>query len=223
MAAAAAAAATPPPLPPNKVPGKLSAADKAVVAAAFNALRRTDASPHASGLRIGDTLTSRFLFTVSNPRPLDTRALRALRTKHGTVRRVTLDLPCACVRVECWRSDHAADARKPCKRKRRDELAPLAHLPVDLDDAITSAASRDHDAAALRAVLLWVLNREEDFCVFDFHVEHDESNGHFTLHMEHFDAVSDAFVLALHAAWRNLVHAVHVDWSTQALIVTVTP
>lgn len=221
-----AAAPSPPPLPASKVPGKLSAADKSVVAQAFNALRRTDASPHTSGLRISDTLTSRYFFTVSNPRALDTTALRALRAKHGNVRKVTLDLPCSCVRVECWRSEHDdKGAGKPShKRKRRDEpLPPLTQLPADLDNVLRTAATRPHDVAALRTVLLWVLNREEDFCTFDLHVERDETNDHFTLHMQNFDAVTDGFVLGLHAAWRNLVRAVHVDWSSQTLIVTVTP
>ena len=69
--------------------------------------------------------------------------------------------------------------------------------------------------------MLWVLNREEEFCLFDLHVRRDEAQNTYTLAMGQFDAVADTFVLDLCAQWRTLVRDVQIDWATQSVVVHV--
>ena len=218
-------AAAPAPLSASAVPGSLSAEDRAVVADGFNALRNVEAAPPASGLRIVDLLDSRFMFTVSHPRSLNAAALRALALKLKSVRNITLDLPRAAVRVECWRAAHAssstpAAAQTRGRKRKRGAAAPLLALPEDLD-ALLTAAARPDDVRALREIVLWVLRRDEEFCVFDLQVRRDEAQNAYTLVMGEFDAVSDTFLLDLCDQWRTLVRDAHVDWATQSVVVHV--
>jgi hypothetical protein len=206
------------------VPGKLCAGDRALVAAGFNALRNpnnnsAEATPLASGLRITDTLDSRFMFTVSNPRNLNLAQLRALALKLGSLRRMVLDLPRNCARVECWRAAHTP-AGGGGARKRKRGVVPATALPPYLAEPLREAAA-DADYDALQGVLLWVLNRDEEFCTFDFAVEHDAASNTYTLSLQNFDAVTHAFVAALHTQWQGLVRDVVLDWSSQTLVVCV--
>lgn len=217
------AAAAPKTLSASSVPGSLSAKDREVVADGFNALRNNNPQPSpASGLRIVDLLDSRFIFTVTHPRPLNAAAFRALALKLKTVRKVTLDLPRNAVRVECWRAtqqpDHGGGGKRSGKRKRG--AAPVVQLPQELETALKTNAAPD-DRPALREIVLWVLNREEEFCLFDLHVRRDEAQNTYTLAMGQFDAVADTFVLDLCAQWRTLVRDVQIDWATQSVVVHV--
>lgn len=215
------AAAAPTTLSPSAVPGVLSAADRAVVADGFNALGNVHASPPASGLRIVDLLDSRFIFTISHPRRVNLAALRALSLKLKTVRRITLDLPRAAVRVECWRTGHKVPTQVSSSRKRkRNTLAPVTTLPPSVAAALQDGA-RAEDEAALQEILLYVLNREEHFCTFDLEVRRNEAENGYSLAMGPFDAVSLQCLSDLCAQWRTLVRDVHVDWGTQSVVVHV--
>ena len=210
-------------LRPDDVPGKLCAEDRALVVAGFNALRNPNnnsaaAAPLASGLRITDTLESRFLFTVSNPRNLDWASLRALVLKLTSLRSMVLDLPRNCVRVECWRAQKTPPGRGTRKRKRG--VLPVLALPEYLADPLRQKAA-EADYPALEEVLLWIVNRDEEFCTFDFGVEHDAASNTYTLSLRGFDAVTLGFVAALHEEWQGLVRDVVLDWSSQTIVVCV--
>ena len=200
----------------DDVPGNLCAEDRALVVAGFRALRNDAAPPLASGLRITDTLASRFMFTVSHPRSLHSADLRALALKLTSLRRMTLDLPRNCVRVECWR----AQQKNVGGSKRKRGMLPVTDLPEELADPLRRTAS-GADYRALEQFLLWVINHEAEFCTFDFAVEHDAASNTYTLSLQNFDAVTYAFVDAAHTQWRGLVRDVILDWSSRTLVVCV--
>ena len=114
------AAAAPKTLSASSVPGSLSAKDREVVADGFNALRNNNPQPSpASGLRIVDLLDSRFIFTVTHPRPLNAAAFRALALKLKTVRKVTLDLPRNAARRRVLARNAAAGPRRRRRKTQR--------------------------------------------------------------------------------------------------------
>ena len=207
------------PLDPDKVPGKLCAEDRALVAEGFNTLRGTDAAPTASGLRITDTLESRFRFEVSHPRNLNAVQLRALTLKLGSLRRLVLDLPRNTVRVECWRTGRVP--AEAVSRKRKRGLEPLTTLPADWTALLRQAVTVPTDYKALRGVLLYVLNRDEEFCIGGVAVAHNAATNTYTVSLQGFDAVTSAFIAELQDAWQSLVQDVVVDWSAQTLVVCV--
>lgn len=207
--------AAPTALTPAEVPGKLCAEDRRVVAQGFNALRETKASPRPSGLRIVDTLDSRFVFTVSNPSNVSVKHLQSLRLKLQSTRSIALDLPRASISVECWRSNWKE--RRGGGKKRRRPTEGVLQLPSYLEETLAGVQS-DTERAAIAAVLLWVLNRDEDFCTFDLEIARDETTNVYTLRLENFESVTCGFLVDLSKHWRSLVKDVIVEWSSQALI-----
>lgn len=198
-----------------EVPGKLCADDRRVVAEGFNALRETKTSPRPSGLRIVDTLESRFVFTVSNPANISVKHLQSLRHKLQSTRSIALDLPRASISVECWRSTWKE--RRNAAKKRRRASESVSELPPYLEKALAQVQSATV-RAAIAAVLLYVLQRDEDFCTFDLDISRDETTNVYTLRLENFDPVSDGFLVDLSNQWRALVKDIIVEWSSQALI-----
>lgn len=207
--------AAPTPLTASEVPGKLCAEDRRIVAEGFNALRETKASPRQSGLRIVDTLDSRFIFTVSNPTNVSVKHLRSLHLKLQNTKHVVLDMPRASISIECWRSNWKK--KRGGGKKRRRPVEAVSELPAYLVRAIEGAQS-ETEREAIEAVLMWVLNRDEDFCTFDAELTLDESKNMYTLRMENFDAVTADFLFELSDQWRSLVKDAIVEWSSQALI-----
>lgn len=195
------------------VPGQLCEEDKTGVATGFNALSRRESSPKASGLRIIDTLDSRFVFVVTHPRNVNLTLLKTLCRSIGGVRGVVLDVPRDCVRVECWRSSRP---RKRRGKKRPRPVRELLQLPERLVEALQPCKS-----VHVHEVLLWILNRPEDFCTFDVDVEVDESAGAYLVRMSRFDAVTDAFLNDMTEQWRTVVKDVVVEWSRKSLTLVI--
>lgn len=202
------------PLEASGVPGQLCAEDKNGVATGFNALRRRESSPKASGLRIIDTLDSRFVFVVTHPRNVNITLLRTLCRSVGGVRRVVLDIPRDCVKVECWRSSRPRTKRG---KKRMRQVQELLELPRSL--ALTL---RRCDSKRLNELVLWILNRPEDFCMFDVAVEEDEGGDAYHVSLLGFDAVTDAFLTDMAEQWRTVVRDVVVEWSKKCVTLVVS-
>ena len=202
------------PLEASAVPGQLCKEDKHSVAAGFNALRRRESSPKTSGLRIIDTLDTRFVFVVTHPRNVNMLLLKTLTRRIAGIRRVVLDIPRDCVKVECWRSLRT-DTRRGTKRSR--EMRELLALPESLARALEPC-----DSANLNELMLWILNRPEDFCVFDVEVERDEGASAYHVRMAGFDAVTDAFVRDLADQWRTVVRDVVVEWPRKCVTLVVS-
>jgi hypothetical protein len=70
--------------------------------------------------------------------------------------------------------------------------------------------------------MLWILNRPEDFCVFDVAVEKDESANAYHVRMVGFDAVTDAFLRDLAEQWRTVVRDVVVEWPRKCVTLVVS-
>ena len=197
------AAAAPKTLSASSVPGSLSAKDREVVADGFNALRNNPQPSPASGLRIVDLLDSRFIFTVTHPRPLNAAAFRALALKLKTVRKVTLDLPRNAVRVECWRAtqqpDHGGGGGKRSGKRKRGaapsyscrRARPRSKPTQPPTTAPRFARSCSGFSTARRSFVF-------STCTYG-----DETQNTYTLAMGQFDAVADTFVLDLCAQWRT--------------------
>ena len=202
------------PLEASAVPGQLCQEDKNSVAVGFNALRRRESSPKTSGLRIIDTLDTRFVFVVTHPRNVNMLLLKTLTRSVAGIRRVVLDIPRDCVKVECWRSSRA-ETRRGTKRPR--QVQELLALPESLARALARC-----DSDNLNELMLWILNRPEDFCVFDVAVEKDEGANAYHVRMVGFDAVTDAFLRELAEQWRTVVRDVVVEWPRKCVTLVVS-
>ena len=202
------------PLEASAVPGQLCQKDKNSVAVGFNALRRRESSPKTSGLRIIDTLDTRFVFVVTHPRNVNMLLLKTLSRSVAGIRRVVLDIPRDCVKVECWRSSRA-ETRRGTKRPR--QVQELLALPESLARALARC-----DSDNLNELMLWILNRPEDFCVFDVAVEKDEGANAYHVRMVGFDAVTDAFLRELAEQWRTVVRDVVVEWPRKCVTLVVS-
>lgn len=202
------------PLEAEGVPGQLCQEDKNSVAVGFNTLRLRESSPKSSGLRIVDTLASRFLFVVTNPRNVNLLLLRTLLRSVGGARQVTLDLPHNCARVECWRSSQAT--RKKSRKRPRQPQEILA-LPPSLQAALSKCQSQ-----SVEDIVLWILNRPEDFCTFRVEVEKDVGASAYHVRLVGFDAVSDDFLLEMANQWPTAIRDVVVEWSKRSVTLVVT-
>lgn len=202
------------PLEPSGVPGQLCQEDKISVATGFNALRRRESSPKTSGLRIIDTLETRFVFVVTHPRNVNMLLLKTLTRSVSGVRRVVLDIPRDCIKVECWRSS-CARAKRGTKRHR--QVQELLELPESL-----AAALRRCDSANLDELMLWILNRPEDFCAFEVNVEKDSGAGAYHVRLIGFDAITDDFLREMAEQWRTVVRDVVVEWSRGCVTLVVS-
>ena len=202
------------PLEAGDVPGQLCRGDKNSVAVGFNALRRSESSPKSSGLRIVDTLDTRFVFVVTHPRNVNMLLLKTLTRSVAGIRRVVLDIPRDCVKVECWRSS-CAETKRGTKRHRQVE--ELVKLPGSLATALAPC-----DSANVNALMLWIINRPEDFCVFDVTVEKDESANAYYVRLVEFDAVTHDFLEDMANQWRTVVTNIVVEWSRKCVTLTVS-
>ena len=202
------------PLEASGVPGQLCLEDKNGVATGFNALRRRESSPKVSGLRIVDTLDTRFVFVVTHPRNVNLLLLKSLCRSVGGIRRVVLDIPRDCAKVECWRSSRPGAKRGT---KRRRQVQELLELPERLATALQRCNS-----ANINALMLWILNRPEDFCTFDVTVEKDESTSAWHVRLIGFDAVTGAFLREMEEQWRTVLRDVLVEWSRQCVTLVLS-
>lgn len=206
-------------LSPNNVPGKLHHDDRVIVAHGFNALRNRNPSPQTSGLRIVDTLDSRFVFTVSHPGNVSVSKLKSLCLKLKNTRQVLLDLPRSSISVECWRTNWKSNSRG--RKRRRPAVEEVTSLPHYLSAPLQEEVKDVTERKAIHEILLWVLNREEDFCTFDFQLTKNQTKNDYTLRMENFDAVTSDFLFDLCSHWGSLVKEAIVEWSSQAIILCV--
>ena len=202
------------PLEASGVPGQLCQEVKNSVAVGFNALRRRESSPKTSGLRIIDTLDTRFVFVVTHPRNVNMLLLKTLTRSVAGIRSVVLDIPRDCVKVECWRSTRA-DTRRGKKRAR--QVSELLTLPESLARALERC-----DSVHVNELMLWILNRPEDFCVFDVAVEKDEGANAYHIRMVGFDAVTAAFFEELAEQWRTVVRDIVVEWPRKCVTLVVS-
>lgn len=204
-----------------QIPGRVSNADKRIIAGAYHLLRRRPDAGKRSALRVVDSLDSRYRFQVSNPRDLDSNALRALELKLQKCRSVILDLPRSRVIVECWRDTHNEE-RRGKKRARRD-LEDVEELPQYIEDELTPLmTSMPKSVQVLRELMLWIINREEDFVSFVFTVEFDDAAEMFRLSLKGFDAVTLGFVKDLNHQWKTFVRDVVFEFGSKSLTLLVS-
>lgn len=210
------------------VPGRIAVSDKETVKSVYELLGRTTGpSNFVSTLRVVDTLTTRFIFQIGNPRDLDMTTVRNLSLKMSTARSVKFDLPRRAIVIECWRESHSSKkSRKGTKRKREEgiELETIEKLPAYIEEKFSELppAPASSDIPIVRSILLWVLNRPEEFCTFDFDIERNDGDKVFDVYLRGFDAFSLAFVKDLMAQFKTFVKDFILNWSLQTLMLRVS-
>ena len=209
------------------VPGRIAAPDKEMVRSVYELLGRTTGSSNfVSTLRVVDTLVTRFIFQIGNPRDLDMTIMRNLSLKMNRARSVKFDLPRRSIVVECWRESHSSQkSRKGTKRKREEhiELETIEKLPGYIEEKFGELSpALGPDIPIVRSILLWVLNRPEEFCTFDFDIERNDEDEVFDVYLRGFDAFSLAFVKDLMAQFKTFVKDFILDWSSQTLMLRVS-
>lgn len=204
-----------------KIPGRVSPHDKNIISGAYSLLMRREEAGRKSGLRVVDSLDSRYRFQITNPRDVDANALRSLELKLQKCRSVTLDLPRNRIIVECWRESHEAESRGK-KRGRRD-LEDVTELPEYIEAEFAPLVpTMERSVKVLREIMLWVVNRGEDFCSFGFSVERDDATEMFRLRLAGFDAVTLDFVKALNQQWKTFIQSVVFEWGSKSLLLLVS-
>lgn len=210
----------------TEVPGRIATSDKELVASVYELLGRTTGSSNfVSTLRVVDTLTSRYIFQIGNPRDLDMTTMRNLSLKMSTARSVKFDLPRRAIVVECWRESHSDRKENNKKRKREDveELETIETLPDYIEEKLGAVSpSLAGEVPVLRSIMLWVLNRPEDFTEFAFDLTRNEADEVFDMHLRDFDAFSLKFVKNLMGQFKTFVKDLIVDWSSQMLVLRVS-
>ena len=78
------------------------------------------------------------------------------------------------------------------------------------------------DVPVVRSILLWILNRPEEFCAFDFDIARSEGDEVFDVYLRDFDAFSLAFIKDLMAQFKTFVKDIILDWSSQTLVLRVS-
>lgn len=209
------------------VPGRIAASDKDMVRSVYELLGRTTGSSNfVSTLRVVDTLVTRFIFQIGNPRDLDMAIMRNLSLKMSTARRVEFDLPRRAIVIECWRESHSSrKSRKGTKRKREEEidLETIEKLPVYIEEKFNELPpALAPDVPVVRSILLWILNRPEEFCAFDFDIARSEGDEVFDVYLRDFDAFSLALIKDLMAQFKTFVKDIILDWSSQTLMLRVS-
>jgi len=208
------------------VPGRVAASDKQIVSSVYELISRsTSASTFVSTLRVVDTLVSRFIFQIGNPKDLDLSTIRNLVLKLSNARSIVFDLPRRAVLVECWRESHAdkRGKKKGTKRKRDVEIEIIETLPEYIESELAEVSpSLAAGVPVLRSIMLWILNREEDFCEFQFVLVRNEMDELFDVTLKSFDAFTFRFVKELVAQFKTFVRDILVDWSSQSLVLRVT-
>lgn len=198
------------------IPGNISPEDKLVIQGVFDMLCGEETS-----LKVIDSLLSRYIFQIHNPKNLDSALLRSLKLKlHDRLKNLEFDLQSSTVDVECWRCN-AEKRRKGCKRPR--DADKIECLPENIVAALQTVANGDAgDMEKLSQLMLWVVNREERFCVFDVDASLNSETGIYTLRLENFERVALPFVRALHKQWHTFLHNVRFDWGSRALVLEIS-
>ena len=86
----------------------------------------------------------------------------------------------------------------------------------------TVANGNESDLAKLRQIMLWFVNREERFCVFDVDASLNSETGVYTLRLENFERVTLPFIRDLHKQWTAFLQNVRFDWGSRALVLDIS-
>ena len=96
-------------------------------------------------------------------------------------------------------------------------------LPENIVASLQTVANGNAaDLAKLSEIVLWIVNREERFCVFDINASLNSETGIYTLRLENFERVALPFVKALHKQWTTFLHNVRFDWGSRALVLEIS-
>jgi len=208
------------------VPGRIATPDKEIVASVYELLgRTTGSSTFVSTLRVVDTLVSRYIFQIGNPRDIDITTIRNLSLKMNMARSVIFDLPRRAVVIECWRETHSGKKQKGIKRKRGDEteLEAIETLPENIEETLNAISpALASEVPVIRSILLYILNRPEDFCTFEFDLVRNEEDGVFDVYLRRFDAITLSFVKNLMRQFKTFIKDLILDWSSQSLLLRVS-
>lgn len=198
------------------VPGNISPEDKQLICDVFDMLRAEDTS-----LKVIDSLLSRYIFQIANPKNLGSALLRSLKLKlHDRLKNLEFDLQTSTIDIECWRNN-AEKRKKGCKRSREEDNIDC--LPENIVAALQTVANGNAaDLAKLSEIVLWIVNREERFCVFDVDASLNSETGIYTLRLENFERVALRFVRDLHKQWSTFLRNVRFDWSGRALVLEIS-
>lgn len=208
------------------VPGRISSSDKDMIASVYELLgRTTGAANFVSTLRVVDNLVSRFLFQIGNPKDIDMSTMRNLSLKMSNARSLKFDLPRRAVVAECWRESHLEKRRQKGTKRKRDvtEVETIETLPEYMEDELASVPSTfASDVPVIRSIMMWIVNRPEDFCAFQFSLERNEIDEVFDVRLRNFDAFSLAFIKDLMSQFKTFVQDLVVDWGAQTLMLRVS-
>ena len=208
------------------VPGRISSSDKDMIASVYELRgRTTGAANFVSTLRVVDNLVSRFLFQIGNPKDIDMSTMRNLSLKMSNARSLKFDLPRRAVVAECWRESHLEKRRQKGTKRKRDvtEVETIETLPEYMEDELASVPSTfASDVPVIRSIMMWIVNRPEDFCAFQFSLERNEIDEVFDVRLRNFDAFSLAFIKDLMSQFKTFVQDLVVDWGAQTLMLRVS-
>ena len=128
--------------------------------------------------------------------------------------------------IECWRESHSSrKSRKGTKRKGEEDilLETIEKLPDYIEEKLGELSpALAADIPVVRSILLWVLNRPEEFCMFGFDITRNDGDEVFDVYLRDFDAFSIAFVKDLMAQFKTFVKDFILDWSSQTLMLRVS-
>ena len=208
------------------VPGRISSADKEMISSVYELLgRTTGAANFVSTLRVVDNLVSRFLFQIGNPKDVDMSTMRNLSLKMSSARSLKFDLPRRAVIAECWRETHLEKKRQKGTKRKRDtlELETIDVLPDYIEDELKIVPSTfASEVPVVRSIMLWIVNRPEDFCAFKFSLERNEIDEVFDVRLRNFDAFSLTFIKDLMGQFKTFVQDLVIDWGAQTLMLRVS-
>lgn len=209
------------------VPGRISSSDKEMIASVYELLgRTTGAANFVSTLRVVDNLVSRFLFQIGNPKDVDMSTMRNLSLKMSNARSLKFDLPRRAVVAECWRESHLEKRRQHKGTKRKRDVADLETietLPEYIESELATVPSAyASEVPVIRSIMLYIVNRPEDFLAFKFSLERNEIDEVFDVRLRNFDAFSLAFIKDLMSQFKTFVQDLVVDWGAQTLMLRVS-
>ena len=96
-------------------------------------------------------------------------------------------------------------------------------LPDYIENELaTVPSSLEGEVPVLRSIMLWIVNRPEDFTKVEFSLERNELDEVYDVRLRNFDAITLKFVKDLMTQFKTFVKDIIVDWSAQTLVLRVS-
>lgn len=202
------------------IPGNISPEDKTLIRKVFTMLQRGNEDAIRTSLKVVDSLKSRFIFQIHNPKDIDSVLVRNISLKITSLKSLEFDLQNGTITFECWRSN--CETRKRGSKRQR-EIEEINYLPENIVSTLQSAANNNAvDLVMLQQIMLWIVNREENFCLFDLKAQFNSATGVYSLFLENFERVRLGFIRDLGKQWKTFIQNISFDWGTRSLVLNIS-